>query len=543
MQPSAETLIRPLEGVGHEEAVLLPACDIALPNPLIHTNLTANDPFRHRLLTVNAARFFSQPAVALYRYPVGTLVDGDAAEPYIVLSDGALVRQQLPDWVGDPDLVAAGLKVRAVDAPCMQRPCLLAARYGDVTWGHWVHEMLAKIVLAEWASPQRFTYVVPTRTTLPLGIVEPAYVEAVLGSLAAYGIAPERIVRLPPGQPVAFDALYDLSGIFPLAGQEFFSMHPDLIDVMGNQLAPSRQTETIAKPYLLRRPGDVRQIANEDGILGQVRRHGMTPVDMATLDFSQQARIFADAKSIAGALGSAFSAILFAPPELPVLTLAPTGWHNHYFVNLFQKRTVLHADIRGTSDFSVEPDAARSPFAIEPQAFDDGVEALQSRRSLRAWLGGVRFGKSVLPRRLGRELFALTFGTGGTAAKHKRDGWSFVEREHTWSVATGCGLEVYFERLPKIGLWLEAEGFSIANRLKAISLSVNGEDCGERSADGQSRLCWFVPPAALARKNPASIRFTHEDSPSPKSLGLSEDDRPLGFGFVRLSFFRIAPRE
>ena len=76
------------------------------------------------------------------------------------------------------------------------QPCLLLARYGENTWGHWVTEMLVKAVIAERLLPGRFFYAVPWWTTEP-GAAN-GLADAVLGSLAAYGIEPQRLVRLGP---------------------------------------------------------------------------------------------------------------------------------------------------------------------------------------------------------------------------------------------------------------------------------------------------------------------------------------------------------
>ncbi len=166
--------IRRLEQLAAREGELLPAALLDLPNPLLSLNIAddVRSAFRHRLITANLAGRVTQPAIELYRYPPGTRVAGGGTEPYVTLADSCLVRQQLPDWAADPAGLARDIAA-APDVRVVQPPCLLVARYGDVTWGHFVCEMLPKIVLAEAAAPQRFTYVVPNRTTrLNTGVPE-----------------------------------------------------------------------------------------------------------------------------------------------------------------------------------------------------------------------------------------------------------------------------------------------------------------------------------------------------------------------------------
>ena len=86
------------------------------------------------------------------------------------------------------DDLAAALYRSAMSADVVQAPCLLAARYGDVTWGHWLCELLPKIVLSEALFPKTFTYVVPARITRLGGPIGDGYVRAVMQSLQAYGI-------------------------------------------------------------------------------------------------------------------------------------------------------------------------------------------------------------------------------------------------------------------------------------------------------------------------------------------------------------------
>ncbi len=536
--------IERLESLADYQADLLPALSIDLPNPLIHLNIARDQQsvFRHRLMTANAARRAQQPAVALYRYPPGTLVDGDSLEPYATLAQGKLVRQQVPDWVTDLDGLAAGLAARGAGAPVVQAPCLLVARFGDVTWGHWLCEMLSKIVLAEAMEPKKFTYVVPTRVTLPGGPISDHYVRAVLQSLHAYGIEPHRLLRVPPHQPVRFDALFDMSGIFAVPEERFFGMHPDLLSLMQTRLQILAAAATPAMPYLVRAGRDMRQITNHDAVLTAARRHGYTPVNLADMDFATQVRLFQQAKSLAGALGSGLTGMIHAPPNLPLLTLAPADWQDMYFVNLFQKKQVRHADIRGVSTKSVKGDIGLSPFSVPVSDVYEALGDLAAASALQPDIGAVRLGAMLLPRRLGAEMFAVTFGTGGNSQSYKRAGWAEDEPGHCWSVGAAC--ELLIPHSCTQDCWLTLEGFCFdppGIPMKMLAVAVNGVILDAQWVAGSARPAWLVRQNLLAAENPVSLRFLHPISPSPRSLGVSNDDRPLGFAFVRLALNAIRP--
>jgi hypothetical protein len=491
-------------------------------------------------LTANLARRFAQPAVELYRYPPGTRVTGGGAEPYVTLADGCLVRQQLPDWATDPPGLAREIAA-ASDVQLVQAPCLLVARFGDVTWGHFVCEMLPKIVLAEAAAPQRFTYVVPSRTTRSGTGVPERYVRAVMESLHAYGIEDYRLLRLPPRGVLSFDALFDLSGMFPVPGQEFFGMHPGVLSLMANRVRGAAGADLPPRPYLVRGAGDLRQMSNAGEIEAVARRHAYTPIELTDLSFAQQVGLFRNAEAIAGALGSGFVGMMFAKPGLQVATLAPAEWPDNYFVNLFQKQDVRHADVRG---ISLGSDVSRSPFAVPVADFSSALELLGSAtpKTLRKKM--VRLGKALLPRRLDEKKFGLSFGAAGTALRYQADGWAAPEENHTWSIGAACELRVPRAEIGPGDMWLEALGFTFsppnADPMRSLSVTVNGELVSAHWLEGKSRPIWLVRAKRLGAADPVRIRFQHPICPSPESLGVSGDDRNLGYAFERISFY---PRE
>lgn len=76
----------------------------------------------------------------------------------------------------------------------------------------------------------------------------------------------------------------------------------------------------VRKVFLARRSG--RNIANAPEIEALVASFGYEVVDTGTLSFEQQVRLFSEARTIIGAMGAAFTNLIFCKPETEVLALA-----------------------------------------------------------------------------------------------------------------------------------------------------------------------------------------------------------------------------
>lgn len=372
--------ITPIEGVAGLQQRLFEPLRLDLHNPLVRTNADAENAHHwRRIMAANAARQVTQPAVCLCRYPPATVVDGHPETRYSVLSAGHLVHQQIPDDVADPAGLAAAIAARGRDAPLIEAPCLLAARYGDVVWGHWLLEMLPKIIVAEHFFPQKFTYVIPSRLDPPGETRRSAYFAAVADSLQAYRIAPHRLLRLPPGRALQFAALFDISGISSRAAAEpHFGPHPQVIALMNNGIVVAGDASLPPRPYITRNSGDARQLANADEVAAILAQHGYHAVDLTALAFSRQVALFRQARCIAGVLGSGLAGLVFARPQTRLVTLAPIHWLDQYFPNIIQKRHIRHTDLRGRPSDG----AALSPISAFVAPAAALAEALASEASL-----------------------------------------------------------------------------------------------------------------------------------------------------------------
>ena len=153
--------------VAQTVAHIFPSTTVSVVNPLVYTNVRdiKDTAFQSWLLFYNVPREIPYNAVNLLRYDRGAIVDGDGS--YLVYSAGSLVSEQVPPWITPSNQLIEDIVNRAAGLASVAEPCMLVARFGDTTWGHWLLEMLPKIVIAETAFPGRFRYVVPSRIFTP----------------------------------------------------------------------------------------------------------------------------------------------------------------------------------------------------------------------------------------------------------------------------------------------------------------------------------------------------------------------------------------
>jgi hypothetical protein len=510
-----------------ETVELLPAEKLSLINPLIYSNAAKLDDaaFRRWIHWFNAARDIEQPPVLLGHYRAPAYLDGTG--PFAVLTGDALVEEQAaPDKV---DLATTwfNLQQRLPDAHELDRPCLLACRYGEWTWGHWLIDMLPKIVLAERFTPKRFTYVVPGNITQPAAAQ--FYIRAVLDSLAIYGIEPSRLLRVQPGQAYRFQNLYDIADI------SSDGMHPGV-------LAAMRNTPTVpAGPRLpftavLRAGAEHRPIANGAAIEAVLRDHGAAIVNPGAIPFAEQIRIFRDSETIAGDLGSNLAAAIYARPEAGILTLAPSGWYDGFHANIFRRLGALQADVRGVSSPTGE-DAGHAPHTVNPDHVVQGLAAIRAAKT--NYPGAPNVAGRIIARAPGRIVWQIRFGEGGDAAQFQRGLFSAPEGRFTWSMGPSCRVIVPGFMAPATDLWLEVKGVGFTARPHLVSrtlgVAVNGTMIATYDIDELTHIYVPVPAALLAARRDLELEFLHPMCPSPLSMGISADTRPLGFQFETLS--------
>jgi hypothetical protein len=510
MHPKGALVSRlPADTIGQVAARLFDSAELDLPNPLVYANFSRQcDPARRRsLLSRNTPRRIRVPPLNLLRYPQGTLVNGDRS--YLTVAGDAVVHEQVAPWCADWEDEAA--RMRAASPVDIAPPCLLLARFGENTWGHWVTEMLAKAAIAERLAPGRFHYAVPWWTTE----AGHPYAERVLESLAAYGILADRLVRLAGFKVYRFAALHDVASLAVEA------LHPGALESLAHLHVPLPAGPAAPKIAMLRRPPLARALANPGEIQGFLKASGFATIDPAELSFLEQIRHVAGADLIVGGLGSDFWAIPFGRPGLSLVSLAPSAWDDGYFVHLFQRDG---------------GDPVRSSHLIDPAELDRAMQAAMQPET-----PDVVVDTEAMPRRLGPERLHLLFGQGGNAAPCLRGDWSAPEPAHTWSLGPTSEIVIPASLLsPGEAYWLAIEGqghvYPPHLPTRPVTVRINGHAAQSFDLIGRTRLFCQVPATAA----PLVLALHHPVCPSPRSMGAGADDRALGFGFESIRFYSKA---
>jgi len=507
---------------------VLPGGTIRVVNPLVYTNAGAigDAAFRRHLFRINAAQDLPQPAALLGAYPPGTLIDG--AGPFHVLADGIMVAEHLaPNFPALADN-ARYLEGRRADAVRIATPCVLACHAGVWVWGHWLIDTLPKILLTERAYPGRFSFAVPHDITDPES--DRFFVRCVLDSLAAYGIDQSRLLRLRAGTVYSFDALFDVTDLRTPHG-----LHAGALAVLRALPNPPPTRGRDRMTAAMRGPADSRRLLNRPAIDAVLRRHGATAIDVHAAPFREQVRAFRDSAVLVGDMGSNLAHAIYADGGAPIVTLAPAGWPDGYFADIFRRLGLRHADVRGVSRPAHGQHIEHAPLHIEPAHLDAAIEAARGDTTD----APVTIEGRDMPRVIGDVLVRLDFADGGSARIHQRGGFYPPEGPRTWSNGPVSRLVLDHFAAQAADLWLEIVGVAFVHPpalpFRTLGVSINGVRLATLDVAGLSHLHVRVPAAVLAGGAALGILFHHGDCPSPHMLGAGPDARTLGFMFETVS--------
>jgi hypothetical protein len=290
----------------------------------------------------------------------------------------------------------------------------------------------------------------------------------------------------------------------------------------------------------LRAPGTTRSLANHDAIAALLATRGAHVADPAALSFGAQVALMRGARTVVAELGSNLATLIYAAPGTGLVSLAPGGWRDSYFVNIAQLAGVMQADVRGTSLPGTPPDPAADPYAVPEAAITQALHALHQAD---AETTALRLDGRQIARRTGPACLALTFGTNGSAKPFQAQGFASPEATQTWSLGAQCRIVVPNFTPPNGDLWLEIEGGGFvappALPETVLEVFVNGHKLARLTIDALVHAHVLVPAFALANKRGIDLAFATPMCASPASLNISTDSRPLGFAFRRIALRHV----
>lgn len=285
-------------------------------------------------------------------------------DQYLLQHGDAFLDEQVLPELRNHDGIAAfpawGQCAAAVEIDC---EAVLIARHGERTWGHWLDELLPKAAVCERWYPGRFFYVVPDvsldeRTLFGWRAME---------SLYAYGVPPERIIRIRDDVCYRFSRLHVMSSIW-----SDMMMHPRVAHLMREvRIAEANNGAPVPgdKFALLRGDNRRRGIANHAPLRSLLRDAGFTRVDIGFLPFAAQVRLFRQARTIFSVLGSSLAGLVYSTPSSHVLAVAPEMFSDRFFYALMQLSFLRYAEIKG-------PVAGEDPHLYRDSSFTVPVETV-----------------------------------------------------------------------------------------------------------------------------------------------------------------------
>ncbi|HEX7389883.1 MAG TPA: glycosyltransferase family 61 protein, partial [Acidiphilium sp.] len=470
---------------------LHPGRQSGLPASVVYTNATllGLDAFARSMSQgIYAARNVTFEPILLGALPQGCrLLGGDS---FWVETDDSLAADQINPLTADIPAIRDQLAALPFDEERIGSPCLLVARYGEITWGHWVGEILPRAILAEEAWPGRFRYVVSEAITRPGENRD--YATAILETLAAYGIHEDRLLRLRPDRHYRFDHLHAITGIWSPHG-----MNPDAMRVMRESLKAPEQRGSAGRLAILRRDAATRGIFNQSEIESLLTARGFIIVDPVRLPFIDQIALFRDAEMIFGVLGSGLIGLIYAPEAMRVVTAAPGDWADPYFHMLIKARNGWQADLRGSTLWTGSGLPRDAPFLLDPNHTETALDLLEKPEAELAPDGIIALDDIYLSRHPGRTVLSVDFAAGGNAQSHIRDGWSVQEDNHVWSIGPHSTMHLsaphgagrYVLELDVLALTMPE--FVVARPLTII---INGTPAGAFSIAGFAHITCLLPP-------------------------------------------------
>jgi len=213
---------------------------------------------------------------------------------------------------------------------------------------HWLHEVLARMQMAEQSSSRRTLYYID------------AHLPVQRETLDLLGIGPDRIINAADTAVLQADRL-----LIPchqiMNGREFpeWSLRYLRDCFLPSAGAPAgRGTRRL---YVSRRASRHRRIRNEEAVLHILERFGFEEYVAERFSFREQVRSFGEAEAVVAPHGSGLANIVFCRPGTTVVELFPGAFSDLYY-RLAAAMELSYRALGGdagpawtTADYSIDP--------------------------------------------------------------------------------------------------------------------------------------------------------------------------------------------
>lgn len=356
----------PIDRMTEATACLLPPTEIEVPGCLAYTNIPdfGWDFGNFLLRTLYLPRICRLPAVELRRFlPEACLVVPNGEEMLPICDERVASEQIHPSW---PDEQLQRAIADCESADFIDESAIIIGRFGMRTWGHWLGELVPKILCVEAMQPGRYRYL------FPAPLVSDPLLRPQRESLEFYGMGQDRLLLLQPGRSYRFRELAAVTSVW-----SDHMVHPAAVELMrkyaGIHGEGIGRTDRIA---LLRRESSTRNLVNVEEIEWFLRSRGWRIVDISEQSFAEQVATFKSASAVLSVLGSGLAGLMYAPRGVKVLTLAPVGWADGFFFAMMQNRNAALAEIRGTKLLGDPRPVATSRFHVKLEDIERGFRGL-----------------------------------------------------------------------------------------------------------------------------------------------------------------------
>jgi len=355
---------------------------LGLPPNDVFDPLTSPSSPNERVITLDAEEIFERP--------LPTIIDGNPAvqefyslrrrervpPAYVLELNGGIAwghptggvftadREFVPALTHDPSghafhTVWTRLSL-PVPRPLAGRTLYLVTPEAADNYHHWLIDLLPRIgqVVRAGYRLERFDHVIVNHTGRRFQ----------LATLAHLGIPAEKLIRADPNlwvraEQLVVPSLKPNTQILPRADIQFLreSFLP-----ADSPVAPRR------KIFLSRADADSRRLRNEAALTAELREHEFEIVTASQLDVPAQAKLFADASTIAGPAGAAFANIVFATPPAQVVEITPPQWLAAFHWMISARLRLSHAIVLGEGPVmrGVPDSAARTrDITVDPAKF------------------------------------------------------------------------------------------------------------------------------------------------------------------------------